>query len=97
MSVVTWILIVLGSALVLAIAGIVYLALVLAWEEQRTLGGSYYRMPLAERRRFQRWLRLHARILRPVVRLSARYTKVNLPKAADIALESRTNTATAST
>ena len=81
MSIVIWLLVVVGSAVVLAIAGIVKLALVLAWEEQKTLGASYYGMALEERRRFQRWLRFHARVLRPVVRLSARYTKVNLPKA----------------
>lgn len=76
-----WALGALGAVVVLVIAGIVYLAVVLAWEEQRTLGLAYYGLPLDERRRFRRWLRFHARMLRPVVRLSARFTKVNLANA----------------
>src|SRR5687768_4285531 len=81
MSVASWALAGVAAATLLVIAGIGYLAVVLAWEDQRTRGGSYYRMPLPERRRFQQRLRFHARMLRPVVRLSARMTKVDLAKA----------------
>ena len=81
MSAAGWVFVGVTSAVLLVIGGMTYLAVVLAWEEQRTRGAAYYGKPLAERQRFRRQLRAHARILRPVVRLSARLTKVDLERA----------------
>src|SRR5688572_24832834 len=81
MTFVWWVVGGVGAAVLLVIAGMTYLAVILAWEEQRTRGGAYYALPIAERRRFQERLRFHARMLRPVVRLSARLTKVDLTRA----------------
>jgi hypothetical protein len=72
-----------GAAVVVALVviGVVYLALVLAWEDERTKGSAYYGLPLEERRKFRGRLRTHARFLFPVIRLGSRLTSVTLPKA----------------
>lgn len=63
-----------GAAVAVAVAAapFVYLAVVLAWGEQRTRGVAYYGRPPEARLAFRERLASHARILRPVVRLVAR-------------------------
>ena len=76
-----WFALIVAGALAFGILGFVYLAIVLAWEDEHTRGAAYYGLPLEERRRFHRRLRLHARMLSPIVRLGSRLTKVTLSKA----------------
>ena len=76
-----WLALVMAGAFVMIVLGFIYLALVLAWEEENTRGMAYYGLPLEERRRFHRRLRLHARMLSPVIRVGSRLSKVTLPKA----------------
>ena len=52
--------------------GLVWLAIVVAWGDRRTLGLAYFGLPREGRERFRRRLRSHARILAPVIRLSLR-------------------------
>jgi hypothetical protein len=66
---------------VMLVGGFIYLAMVLAWEEEHTRGSAYYGLPLTERRRFRRRLRFHARLLLPILRIGPRLTRVTLPKS----------------
>jgi hypothetical protein len=81
MSAPAWVAIVIGGVVVSALAGYVYFGLVLAWEDQRTRGLSYYGLSADERERFRRTLRFHARALFPIVRVTARFTPVDLGRA----------------
>jgi len=81
MALVGWLLLILGVPALLAIVGFVYLAVVLAWEDEHTRGNAYYGMSLEDRRRFRERLRFHARVLWPVIRLGSVFTTVTLPKA----------------
>ena len=65
---------VLWTSAIVATAGVaslvfefVYLLLVIRWTDRRTTGTNYCGLPLRKRRRFQRWLRLHARLLSPLL------------------------------
>jgi len=69
------------AALVLGLSGIAYLSIVLAWEDQHTRGVAYFGRPAAERERFRRHLRAHARLLFPVMRLAAHFSRVTMAKA----------------
>lgn len=80
-SVLGWLALVLAGMVGLGILGFIYLALVLAWEDERTRGSAYYGLPLEERQKFHRRLGLHARVLSPIIRLGSKLTKVTLPKA----------------
>jgi aryl sulfotransferase len=66
-----------GAALALYIAGSVYLAAVLAWEDRRTVGLGYYGRPPEERERFKRRLRFHARLLGPILGFNSRLSRVD--------------------
>lgn len=68
-AVVTFVLLIGGGAVVLAIAWLVYLSFVLAWGDARTNALEYYRLPPEERERFKRTLRRHAFLLFPVLRV----------------------------
>lgn len=46
---------------------LVYLLLVIQWSDRRTAGANYCAAPLDERRRFQKQLQLHARLLAPLL------------------------------
>lgn len=81
MSALAWAGLVVTGIVVLVVLGVIYLALVLAWEEEKTRGLAYYGRPIEERRRFHKQLRRHARVLSPIVRLWGRMTKVALPSA----------------
>jgi aryl sulfotransferase len=65
--------IVLAAAVVaLLVAGVVYLAVYLKWEQDQTTGMAYYGRPLAARRALKARMRRLSRPVRPVVRLLAR-------------------------
>ena len=79
MSWLAWAAVAVGALVTFVVIGFIYLALVLAWEEQQTRGSAYYGLPLAERQRFRRRLRVHARLLLPILRIGPRLTNVTLP------------------
>jgi len=61
-----------GILLVLFIAMAVYLAAVLNWQEEQTVGLNYYGLPQTQRTRFRERLKFHAGLLRPMLWLSTR-------------------------
>jgi len=75
-----WIAVVAGVLLALLLLGMVYLSGVLAWEDQKTLGAGYYGLPRAERDRFKRSLRGHARVLGPLLAIFSRLSKFTFEK-----------------
>ena len=81
MSLLWWILGLLGVLLVLYIAYGVYLASVLKWEDDQTVGLSYYGLPLAERSRFKKQLHRHAVLLAPILWLNGKMAKLDFRKA----------------
>jgi hypothetical protein len=81
MSLLWWILGAVGAAVVLYVGFTVYLALVLAWEDRQTVGLGYYGRPPVERERFKRRLRLHARLLAPLLWLNGRLAKVDFRRS----------------
>lgn len=80
MSVMGWIAIVAGALVVAFVIQLVHLALVLAWEDQRTRGLGYYGLPADGRERFKRTLRRHAMLLFPVIRLLGRFSRFDFSK-----------------
>jgi sulfotransferase family protein len=71
-TVIWWTLGLLGVAFAFYVIMGVYLAMVLRWEDEQTVGLGYYGRPLAERQAFKQTLRRHARLLGPMLRLNAR-------------------------
>ncbi len=67
----------LGTVVGLYVVWTVYLALVLRWEDERTVGLGYYGQGPAGRERFKRRLRLHAVLLSPLLRINGRLAKVD--------------------
>ncbi len=67
----------LGVVVGLYVAWTVYLALVLRWEDARTVGVAYYGLDQAGRDRFKFWLRLHAFLLAPLISVNSRLAKVD--------------------
>jgi len=59
----------------------VYLALVLRWEDERTIGLGYYGLDQDGRDRFKRRLRLHAFLLSPLLGVNSRLAKVDFRRA----------------
>jgi hypothetical protein len=55
----------------------VYLAVILRWEDERTVGLAYYGLPPAQRERFKERLRFHARLLAPLLNINGRLAKVD--------------------
>jgi hypothetical protein len=76
-----WILSTLGVLFALFMIEGIYLSTVLKWEDERTVGLNYYGLPPAARERFKRSLRWHATLLRPILWLSGRGTKLDFRKA----------------
>jgi hypothetical protein len=72
MTVLWWVLGALGALVALYVAASVYLAMVLRWEDARTVGLAYYGRSPADRQRFKRQLRRHAILLAPVLWLNGR-------------------------
>jgi hypothetical protein len=75
-----WILLVLALPVVAYVAMGVYLSAVLKWEDDESVGVRYYGRPRAERERFRRQLRRHARWLAPMLRLNARLATFDFRK-----------------
>jgi len=65
---------------VILVAQFVYLAVVLSWEDQKTVGLGYYGLPPEDRERFKRALHCHARLLRPVLRVLGGFSKFTFAK-----------------
>jgi hypothetical protein len=72
---------VLGAIVVLYIAQTLHLAMVLRWEDERTVGLEYYGRPPAERARFKRTLKRHAVLLAPILWLNSRLVKLDFRRA----------------
>ncbi|MDH4131711.1 MAG: sulfotransferase domain-containing protein, partial [Gemmatimonadota bacterium] len=70
MAIFGWVLAAAGLGLLFLVVQSVYLGAVLRWEDQETVGLGYYGRPLDARNRFKRTLRLHARLLAPILRLN---------------------------
>lgn len=71
MTILGWTLAAAGLGLLFLVVQSIYLGAVLRWEDEQTVGLGYYGRPLAERTRFKRTLRLHARLLAPILKLNA--------------------------
>jgi hypothetical protein len=69
---VSWLLWTVGGLVALYIAMGIYLAVVLKWEDERTVGLNYYGRSLEDRERFKRTLTLHAALLAPMLWLNGR-------------------------
>jgi len=81
MHIVWWTLALVGVLLVLFVVEGIYLATVLEWEDERTVGLAYYGASPEERDRFKRALRRHARLLAPILWLNGKLAKVDFRKA----------------
>ena len=71
----------LGSLVGLYVLGTVYLAFVLRWEDEQSVGLAYYGRDPAGRERFKRQLRRHARLLAPLLAFNSRLAKVDFRRA----------------
>ena len=74
LSTVLW---VAGAVIGLVVLGMVYLAIVLRWEDENTVGLRYYGLDAAGRERFRKRLQFHALILTPILALYGRIAKVD--------------------
>lgn len=81
MHMIWWILGAFAAVVVLYILFTVYLAMVLRWEDEQTVGVGYYGRTPAERERFKSRLRLHARLLAPVLWVNGRMAKLDFRRA----------------
>jgi hypothetical protein len=78
---VSWLAWGLGAVIALFIAMGIYLALVLKWEDEQTVGLKYYGRSLAGRERFKKTLARHASLLAPMLWLNGRMTKLDFRRA----------------
>jgi Sulfotransferase domain len=78
MSLVFWLL---GAAIVAYVGYTMYMATVLKWEDEQTVGLAYYGLPLAKRNAFKEQLRSHARRLRPILAVNAKLAKLDFARA----------------
>jgi hypothetical protein len=76
-----WIVVVAVGLVALFIVGMIYLAVVLRWEDEKTRGLGYYGLSEAEREGFKRTLRRHAVLLSPMLHLLGRFSSNALAKA----------------
>ena len=81
MQILWWLLGAIGVALALYIAFGVYLAMVLRWEDEQSLGLRYYGLDPAGRQRFRDRLRRHARLLAPILWLNGRLSRLDFSRA----------------
>jgi hypothetical protein len=72
---------VIGAGIVFLLVETIYLSVVLTWSDQKTKGLGYYGLPAADRARFKRSLRRHARLLYPILRLIGRTSSFTFPNA----------------
>jgi hypothetical protein len=68
MSILLWLV---GALFVLYIVYTTYMATVLKWEDEQSVGLGYYGLSRAGRDAFKERLRTHARRLRPILALNA--------------------------
>jgi hypothetical protein len=80
MTIVWWTLSLLGALILFLIIQGIYLSIVLRWEDEQTVGLGYYGLAPAERDRYKRTLRRHARLLAPILRISAGAAKLDFRK-----------------
>src|SRR5262245_53111705 len=76
-----WIAIVGGILALLVVIQFVHLSVILYSEDQKTVGLGYYGLPQAERDQFKRWLRKHATLLFPILRVMGRLSRFTFAKA----------------
>jgi hypothetical protein len=80
-SVLWFILKVAGAALGIYLLWNFYLALVLKWGDERTRGLGYYGLPLKDREAYKRTLRMHARLLGPLLRINSTFSRLDFRTA----------------
>jgi hypothetical protein len=80
MQILWWILGILGLLFVLYMAAAVYLAMVLRWEDEQTVGLNYYGRPPAGRAAYKQELRAKAQRLAPLLKMMSS-SKLDLRKA----------------
>lgn len=66
-----WLAILIGAALLLLMAAMLYLAWYLRWETEQTRGMAYYGRPLAERRALKQRIQTYSAPVKPLVHLLA--------------------------
>jgi hypothetical protein len=81
MQYVWWLLAAIGGFIAFYIAQTVYLAMVLRWEDEQTVGLNYYGRNPQERARFKQKLRRHARLLRPVLAINSKLARVDFRRS----------------
>lgn len=81
MAIVWWIVGIAAALFVGYLAYGVYLAMVLKWEDEQTVGLNYYGLPPAGRAAFKEKLRVHARRLAPILRLNAKMARLDFARA----------------
>jgi hypothetical protein len=59
----------------------IYLAMILKWEDEQTVGLAYYGQPPEARTAFKKRLTQHARWLRPILALNAKLAKLDFARA----------------
>lgn len=77
MTILWWLLGILGLILALYILQAIYLTWVLKWEDDQTVGLGYYGRTPAERGRFKRSLRRHALLLSPILWLNGKLARMD--------------------
>lgn len=80
-SVILWTLVGLAAVVAFFVGQLVYLSVVLSWEDRETRGLAYYGLPPEERSRFKKRLRRHALFLFPVLRLIGKLSKFTFERA----------------
>lgn len=81
MTYIWWLAILLGAAIAVFVVYGVWLAVVLKWEDEQTVGLGYYGLPPEGREAFKKRLRTHARWLRPFIGLNARLGRLDFRRA----------------
>jgi hypothetical protein len=78
---VSWLYWSIGGIVALYVVMGIYLATVLKWEDEQTVGLNYYGRPKAAREQFKRALARHATLLSPMLWLNGRAAKFDFRRA----------------
>lgn len=81
MSILLWLLWLFALAIVAYLGYTTYMATVMKWEDEQSVGLGYYGLSLAERHAFKARLRTHARRLRPILALNSKLTKLDFARS----------------
>jgi hypothetical protein len=81
LSALTWVAVLAGVLVLFLLAQMIYLGVILSWEDQKTRDLEYYGLPPEGRAAFKRALRRHARLLYPILRLTGRFSSFTFQKA----------------